>query len=96
MPKNFLSDTAVAQILGEHGISGDDFETVLIYANVEGAWGLTGGFSGHSNTEAIFYCTAGIRSGFGYFTLRLLGYEHIRNYDGSWFERAADSTLPLE
>jgi 3-mercaptopyruvate sulfurtransferase SseA len=42
MPKNFLSDTAVAQILGEHGISGDDFETVLIYANVEGAWGADG------------------------------------------------------
>ena len=42
MPKNLLSDTAVAQILGEHGISGDDSEKVLIYTNVEGSWGADG------------------------------------------------------
>jgi len=46
--------------------------------------------------EAVLYCTIGVRSGFGYFGLRLLGYERIRNYDGSWYEWAADASLPVE
>jgi thiosulfate/3-mercaptopyruvate sulfurtransferase len=49
-----------------------------------------------SDKTAIFYCAVGIRSGFGYFTLRLLGYPSIRNYDGSWNAWAADSSLPIE
>jgi thiosulfate/3-mercaptopyruvate sulfurtransferase len=36
--------------------------------------------------EVTSYCTAGIRSGFVYFALRLMGYTNISNYDGSMFE----------
>ncbi len=36
--------------------------------------------------EVASYCTAGIRSGFVYFALRLMGYTNISNYDGSMFE----------
>ncbi len=214
---NLRPDTDIATILGEHGITGDDNETVLIYTTVEGSWGadgrlfwtleymghknvriLNGGFkawvdSGYAtettvntpspetyvgtatasvnattdyvedslnaadvkiidsraddewsgealygaarggripgavhynydtyfdpdwtlkdhnqlqdaytalgvteDTTAVFYCAVGIRSGFGYFTLRLLGYPSIKNYDGSWNAWAADSTLPIE
>lgn len=42
------------------------------------------------------HCTAGIRSGFAYFILRLMGYTQISNYDASIFEWSADATLPME
>jgi len=46
--------------------------------------------------EVIFHCTAGIRSGYGYFTLRLFGHPRVRNYDGSWWAWASDPSLPVE
>ncbi len=46
--------------------------------------------------EVTAYCTAGIRSGFVYFLLRLMGYSKVSNYDASIFEWAADSSLPME
>jgi thiosulfate/3-mercaptopyruvate sulfurtransferase len=46
--------------------------------------------------EVITYCQSGIRSAQAYFTLRLLGYTHVRNYDGSWQEWSNDESLPLE
>ena len=44
-----------------------------------------------SDKEVSAYCTAGIRSGFVYFALRLLGYSNCSNYDGSIYEWAAAS-----
>ncbi len=46
--------------------------------------------------EVTAYCTVGIRSGFVYFLLRLMGYPHASNYDASIVEWAADSSLPME
>jgi thiosulfate/3-mercaptopyruvate sulfurtransferase len=34
--------------------------------------------------EIVAYCHSGVRSAHVYFTLRHLGYPHVRNYDGSW------------
>ncbi len=31
-----------------------------------------------------------------YLTLRILGYDKIRNYDGSWAEWGNDENLPIE
>ncbi len=42
------------------------------------------------------YCTAGIRSGLVYFTLRLMGYKDISNYDGSMYEWSADASCPMD
>ncbi|PSB01700.1 sulfurtransferase [Merismopedia glauca CCAP 1448/3] len=40
-----------------------------------------------SEKEIITYCTVGARSSFTWFVLKyLLGYPHVRNYDGSWNE----------
>ena len=46
--------------------------------------------------DVIFHCTAGIRSAYGYFTLRLFGHPRARNYDGSWWAWASDPSLPIE
>ncbi len=41
--------------------------------------------------EVSSYCTAGIRSGFVYFALRLMGYPNCSNYDGSMYDWAVAS-----
>lgn len=46
--------------------------------------------------EVTSYCTAGIRSGYVYFILRLMGYAKASNYDASMFEWTADASLPME
>jgi len=45
--------------------------------------------------EVSTYCTAGIRSGFVYFALRLMGYPKCSNYDASMYEWSADSSCPM-
>lgn len=47
------------------------------------------------NREILTYCQSAARSGHHLFTLRLLGYDNVKNYDGSWQEWSA-STLPIE
>ena len=46
--------------------------------------------------QIVVYCTGGVRSAFVWAILRDLGYRHVRNYDGSFWEWAADRSLPVE
>lgn len=70
-------------------------KTVLSYADLKGLFesrGVT------SDKEVTAHCTVGIRSGFVYFALRLLGYTKASNYDASIVEWAAAdaATYPMD
>ncbi len=45
--------------------------------------------------DVVAYCGGGIASTVDAFALALIGYENVALYDGSLFEWAADSTLPM-
>ncbi|MDQ3387314.1 MAG: rhodanese-like domain-containing protein, partial [Actinomycetota bacterium] len=57
----------------------------------EGEAGLTEG------DEVVAYCRIGERSSHTWFVLKyLLGYENVRNYDGSWTEWGNLVRAPIE
>ena len=66
-----------AQAANEDGT----FKPVEALAALYQGKGITG------NDEVIAYCRIGERSSHTWFVLKyLLGYDHVRNYDGSWTE----------
>jgi thiosulfate/3-mercaptopyruvate sulfurtransferase len=46
--------------------------------------------------EVICYCTGGVRSAWLYVVLKLVGYQKVRNYPGSWWEWSRDFAAPVE
>jgi len=46
--------------------------------------------------QVYTYWQGGIRAAHGLFTLKLMGYEHVANYDGSMGEWANMEGMPLE
>ena len=48
------------------------------------------------DNEVITYCLGGVRAAWVYFVLRLVGYEKVRSYPGSWWEWSRDFAAPAE
>jgi thiosulfate/3-mercaptopyruvate sulfurtransferase len=47
--------------------------------------------------EVVVYCRLGVRASYSWFVLKyLLGYERVRNYDGSWTEWGNSVGVPIE
>ena len=58
---------------------------------------LYGGKGINGEREVIAYCRIGERSAHTWFVLReLLGYQDVRNYDGSWTEWGSSIRVPIE
>ena len=67
------------------------FKSADELAAIYGGKGVDGG------KETIAYCRIGERSSHTWFVLsRLLGYENVRNYDGSWTEYGSIVRAPIE
>ncbi len=45
--------------------------------------------------QVVCYCTGGVRSAWLYFVLKLVGYDKVKNYPGSWWEWGNDFVLPV-
>ena len=50
----------------------------------------------HPSHEVVCYCTGGVRSAWLYVVLKLVGYQKVRNYPGSWWEWSRDFAAPVE
>lgn len=46
--------------------------------------------------EIVVHCQTGLRAAQSYFVLRLLGYDQVRLYDGSWEEWGNNTRYPVE
>ena len=74
-----------SKLLSESGIGPDT--TVVLY----GDKGIT------PDKDVIAYCRIGERSSHTWFVLHeLLGFERVRNYDGSWTEWGSMVGMPIE
>ena len=66
---------------------------------IKGAEDLAKQFEGVGVTqdkEVITYCQGGVRAAHSYYVLRLLGYDKVSNYTGSWGDWGNDPSLPVE
>ena len=76
-----------AQTVNEDGT----FKSVDELREHYGAKGVT------ADSDIIAYCRIGERSSHSWFVLHeLLGYENVRNYDGSWTEWGSMINVPIE
>jgi thiosulfate/3-mercaptopyruvate sulfurtransferase len=76
-----------AKAVAEDGTFKSDEELQALY----GAKGVT------PDREVTVYCRIGERSSHTWFVLNeLLGYPHVRNYDGSWTEYGSLVGVPIE
>jgi thiosulfate/3-mercaptopyruvate sulfurtransferase len=76
-----------AQAANEDGTFKSPDELRQLYANK----GIT------SDKDVIAYCRIGERSSFSWFVLKeLLGFNNVKNYDGSWTEYGSVVGVPIE
>lgn len=54
------------------------------------------GLMAEVDKDIVLYCFKGARTSNTYLAMKMLGYENVRTYFGSWNEWAADESLPIE
>ena len=82
-----------ANIVWANAVNQEDgtFKSVEELREIYGGRGVTG------NKEIITYCRIGERSSHTWFVLtQILGYNKVRNYDGSWTEYGSIVGAPIE
>ena len=82
----------VVWIEGDQGLNED--ETVKSAEDLKALFREKGDIT--VDTPVIAYCQSGVRSASTWFTLRLIGYDHSQNYDGSWIEWSYNDGLNIE
>lgn len=50
----------------------------------------------NSKLETITYCQSGYRAAHSWLVLKLLGFENVKNYLGSWYEWGNDPLTPIQ
>ena len=75
-----------------HAGEGEDatFKTAAELKEILEAKGIT------PDKTIIPFCQSGVRSSLAYTTLKMLGYEKVKNFDGSWIEWSYNQELPIE
>ena len=69
---------------------------LLTYASPETLAALYAAAGVTPDREVITYCGRGYAASCGLLALKILGYERVRLYDGSWTEWSGDPSLPVE
>ena len=71
-------------------------ERVPMFKDADEIGALIGATGAAPDNELITYCQSGARSSHLYFTLRLMGFDNVRNYSGSWGDWGNDPSMPVE
>jgi len=66
------------------------------FKSADELFAMYSGIGADPDDEIIAYCQTNVRSSHTYFTLRLLGYENVRPYEGSWAEWGNLENVPIE
>ena len=96
--ENWFGNKRVGHIPGSRNIPSEQFLTDddrHVFKSAAELQDLlaTAGLS--STNESIIHCHAGVRTTVGFFVLSLLGWDHVRAYDGSMAEWANRDDTPL-
>jgi thiosulfate/3-mercaptopyruvate sulfurtransferase len=75
-----------------HNVTNDDLKTFKPAAELHRMYEAAGVTP---DKEIIVHCQTGVRAAHTIFTLTLLGYNQLRNYDGSWQEWGNRPDLPI-
>ena len=91
---------AAGRIKGSHWIDWSeaiDYHGDHQFKDIDELKEIYGRFIPSTEDTVVTYCHSGVRSAHTTFVLsELLGYPHVKNYDGSWTEWSRQKGFPVE